>query len=221
VLAFATLDVAHGTSRGSAAHDLAFNGATIDGGVFTTVTDWARTAPTWVDDVVKYWSAYGMVVFAVLLVAGWWTARRQPPLTMARVLVAPAAIVLAYGFNLLFKSLVEEVRPCRQLPSTFHVETCAAANDWAFPSNHTVVAFAAATTLWMADRRLGRIAVLAAVAMGFSRVYVGAHYPHDVLAGALVGIAAGAFLTYFGARLITPAVERSRPAHRRKAALTS
>jgi undecaprenyl-diphosphatase len=37
------------------------------------------------------------------------------------------------------------------------------------------------------SRRLGRVAVVAACAMAVSRVWVGVHYPHDVLAGVLVG----------------------------------
>ncbi|WP_245872202.1 phosphatase PAP2 family protein, partial [Streptomyces alboverticillatus] len=55
-----------------------------------------------------------------------------------------------------------------------------------------VIAFAAAAALWLVDRRLGALAVPAALAMAASRVWIGVHYPHDVALGALVGIALAA-----------------------------
>lgn len=201
-------DVANGTLI--APRELAFDGARIDGGLFTTVTGWAHSAPGWLDTTIKYWSAYGIVIFAVLLVLAWWHTRQGSAVSMARVLCTPVTVVVAYVANGLLKSQVREVRPCRQLPHTFHLEACAGPTDWAFPSNHTVVAFSAATALLLIDRRLGAVAALAAVAMGASRVYVGAHYPHDVAVGALVGILFGTVLTLAAGRLAAPVVERAR-----------
>jgi membrane-associated phospholipid phosphatase len=205
VLAPPAADVAHSTLT-----TLAFDGARIDGGIYTDITDWARTAPGWLDDIVKYWSAYGIVVFAVFMLLAWWSARRQPTWTMTRVLATPVVVVVAYVANDLLKSVVREVRPCQQLPHSFNLEACAGPGDWAFPSNHTVVAFSAAVALLLVHRRIGWVALLAAVAMGASRVYVGAHYPHDVLVGAVVGAVAAAALVPLVGRLATPVVDRAR-----------
>ncbi|MEU6173822.1 phosphatase PAP2 family protein [Streptantibioticus parmotrematis] len=190
--------------------DLAFDGATIDGGLLTTITGWAHSAPPWFDDLVKYWSAYGIVIFAVYLGIAWWSARQHTPLMMARVLVTPVTVVLVYVVNDLIKSVVQEVRPCRQLPHLYHLEACQAPTDWAFPSNHTVVAFSAATAFIIIDRRLGYVAVLTAIAMGASRMWVGAHYPHDVAAGVVVGVVLAIPLTLAGGRFGEAAVERAR-----------
>jgi undecaprenyl-diphosphatase len=61
------------------------------------------------------------------------------------------------------------------------------AENWSFPSNHAAIAAAAAMALLFVSRRLAVVAIVAAPAMGASRVWVGAHYPHDVLAGLAAG----------------------------------
>jgi undecaprenyl-diphosphatase len=66
--------------------------------------------------------------------------------------------------------------------------------DLTLPSGHAATSFAGALVLAVAIRRGWATALLVALAAGvaLSRVYVGVHYPSDVLAGAFVGIAAGA-----------------------------
>ncbi len=193
----------------SPARLLAYDGSGIDGGLYTRVTGWAESAPHWFDQLVKAWSAYGIVVFALLMLWAWWRARAADSVVMARVLASPLIMVVAYLVNSVLKSLVEEVRPCQQLPGSFVIESCAPVGDWSFPSNHTVAAFSAAAALWYADRRLGWIALAAAVLMGASRVWVGAHYPHDVLVAALVGILVALPLAALAGRA-APLVDRLR-----------
>ncbi|MFA3837172.1 phosphatase PAP2 family protein [Streptomyces aureus] len=181
---------------------LAFGGASVDGGLYTWVTDLAHSTPHAVDAVVSGWSDYGLALFAVLMIAAWWRARGEGGVRMARVLASPVIVVVAYAANSVLKSVVDEQRPCRTL-HTVTVEACPALGDWSFPSNHAVIAAAAAVTLLLADRRIGLIAVAAAVLMGASRVWIGVHYPHDVA----VGLAVGATL----ALLLTPLATRAAP----------
>jgi len=61
----------------------------------------------------------------------------------------------------------------------------------AFPSGHASVSFACATAIAWASPRLALPAYLLAAAIAFSRVYVGVHYPLDVIAGAALGTAVG------------------------------
>ncbi len=66
-----------------------------------------------------------------------------------------------------------------------------APKDFSFPSGHTGASFAAAAALFFVGSRGWIPAAVLAALIGFSRLYLYVHYPTDVLAGALLGIAAG------------------------------
>jgi membrane-associated phospholipid phosphatase len=51
-----------------------------------------------------------------------------------------------------------------------------------------------AVGIWLYDRTIGTVLLVLAAALCFSRVYVGTHYPGDVIAGALIGLAAASLL---------------------------
>ena len=61
-------------------------------------------------------------------------------------------------------------------------------HDGSFPSGHAATSFAAATILAFAFPRLWPLLFTLAAAIAFSRVYVGVHYPLDVVAGAVLGV---------------------------------
>jgi undecaprenyl-diphosphatase len=70
---------------------------------------------------------------------------------------------------------------------------------FSFPSGHTSAAFAAAVAFAGAPARLGPLSLVLGTGIGLSRVYLGAHYPLDVAAGAALGSVAG-----MAARLLVP-----------------
>jgi undecaprenyl-diphosphatase len=75
-------------------------------------------------------------------------------------------------------------------------------HDSSFPSNGTAVAFILATAIFLGNRKTGAVALAIASLYGFSRVFVGIHYPLDVLAGAAIGI-----LTSYGVYRLLPRLE--------------
>ncbi|MFI8239607.1 phosphatase PAP2 family protein [Streptomyces sp. NPDC085866] len=165
---------------------LAITGSSVDGPLYRDVVDLAHRSPGRLDGVVALWSTYGLAVFALLMVVGWWRARRVVATAGMTALAVPVAVLVAFGADAGLKALVREDRPCRGLPFRT-LEACPAPGDWSFPSNHTAIAVASAVALFFVSRRLGLLASGFAVAMAASRVWVGVHYPHDVLVGALVG----------------------------------
>ncbi|WP_069758897.1 phosphatase PAP2 family protein [Streptomyces sp. LUP47B] len=165
---------------------MAFDGSSVDGTAYLDVVRLARHAPAWLDGAVSFWSTYGLAVFALLAVVGWWFARRDGDAAAVRALAVPVVVVVGYGVDALTKLAVREDRPCQSL-RVKTLEACPAPGDWSFPSNHAAIASAAAVALFFVSRRLGAVAAVAALAMAVSRVWVGAHYPHDVAAGVLVG----------------------------------
>lgn len=98
------------------------------------------------------------------------------------------------AFTYLLKKTINRKRPGETDP-TFSVLTTASSRS--FPSGHTSEAFSLATSLTIALPKWYVIAPAYTFAglVGYSRMYLGAHYPSDVIAGALVG-SGTAWLSY-------------------------
>ena len=180
-----------------------------DNHLYLWVTRLASRSPDLLNDVVALWSLLGLVVLALLLGLCAWQARRASAAQMALVLMAPVAVLASFAVDAALKLVVREVRPCTANAHVVVLEVCPASGDWAFPSNHTVVAVAAAAAIWMIDRRLRAVATLAAVGVGLSRVWVGVHYPHDVVAAVGVALLVTVPLMRRSGHLV-PGVERLR-----------
>ncbi len=139
---------------------------------------------TFLDTVMPYITKFadsgiGWIVLALLLLI----PRRT------RQTGAAMGVALLLGFltgNLLLKNWIARTRPFLWDPTlTLLIERPL---EYSFPSGHTLASFECAVAIFYYHRKWGIAALVFAILIAFSRLYLQVHYPTDVLAGAILGI---------------------------------
>ena len=75
--------------------------------------------------------------------------------------------------------------------------------DSSFPSNAMAVTFSIAISIWVINKKVGTILILFTSLYGLTRIYVGVHYPLDILMGALISIIV-TFLVFKAKKILLP-----------------
>lgn len=112
---------------------------------------------------------------------------------------AISLILEALCVNVVLKNLIQRTRPYEVIEElTILIAT---PHDYSFPSGHAGSSFAVAVVIFlMLPKKWGIPAVTMAVMMAFSRLYVGVHFPTDILAGALIGTGTAILAVYLTRR---------------------
>ncbi|MEW2511098.1 phosphatase PAP2 family protein [Streptomyces sp. NPDC046870] len=194
---------------------LAESGSNPDVELLYDINGLAKDAPHWFDRVMEFVGEYGLLLAMVLLVLWcWWSVRRrggeEAAPSVAALVWAPLAAGLAVLVNVPIRGFVERPRPFvdhQGLDVLVSGKT-----DFSFVSDHATITMALGVGLFVAHRRFGLAGIGLALLEGFCRVYMGVHYPTDVVGGFALGTAVVLLLSPLATALLTPlmrAVERS------------
>ncbi|MFF2653826.1 phosphatase PAP2 family protein [Streptomyces sp. NPDC058045] len=185
------------------------SGSNPDVGLLYDINGLAEGAPSWLDRVMGFVGEYGLLLAMVLLVLWcWWSGRRRAgsleaaAASAAAVVWAPLAAALAVLVNIPIRGFVARPRPFldhQGLDVLVHGKT-----DYSFVSDHATLAMAMAAALFVVRRRYGLIGIGLALAEGFCRIFMGVHYPTDVIGGFALGTAVALLLSPPAALVLTP-----------------
>lgn len=164
----------------------------IDEGLQQWIVGHRVDALDWLVVAFSYAGSFGLLWIAIAAALALVRGRRTVLLATA------AAVVAADLLAIVLKGLVDRPRPYRAFPEQDPLLTSTL--EGAMPSGHAATSFAGAVVLSRAAPRLLPVLLVLAAAMAWSRVYVGVHYPSDVLAGALLGAGVGGLVAYGAAR---------------------
>lgn len=166
-----------------------------DGALLLWIQEHIRTE--WLSPIMKFITHLGdsgfiWIVIALVLLLYKGTRREG-------LLCACSLILVVLIDNVILKNAIARTRPYEVIDGLQRIIEAQA--DFSFPSGHTGASFAAAVVIFMRlPKRYGIPALVIAVLIGFSRLYVGVHYPTDVIVAALIGTVVAVFVCKKGAQ---------------------
>jgi len=126
----------------------------------------------------------------------------RPRKDLILAISAAALVLLSDGTTQILKDIVQRIRPCHVFQQIHLLQGAVCTGSFSFPSNHASNTFALAAFISYNYRRLAIPSFLAACLVGYSRIYLTAHYPTDVLAGAALGMLLGFIVAMAARRLM-------------------
>ena len=152
---------------------------------------------------LNYAGEHGEIWIAFTLILLLCRRTRKAGLAMAIALVS----YLVAG-DFILKPLFARPRPCDV--NTAVTILVKRPHGHSFPSGHTASAFAAAFALWRQDRKLGSPALILAVFIAFTRLYLYVHFPTDILGGVVLGLALGALASLLADKIEAVRANRAK-----------
>lgn len=135
------------------------------------------------DVAMPFLSNNSKIIFLPLIL---WIVVKERSKAWSYIVMSLLAVAFADAGGGVLKDLIARTRPCNALEGVNLLVGCG--KSFSLPSNHSSNAFAFAMAFWFLRRDVATyFFVVVAAAIAVSRVYVGVHYPFDVVAGAVLG----------------------------------
>lgn len=148
--------------------------------------------------------AVGKILYVALWILLMWKGGKKG--RIIGLLLIPLITLSDQLSSSVLKKLIERPRPCHYIDGVRIVEHLRLLVDcgsgYSFPSSHAVNNFAAATFFSYYYRKWITVFFSIAGIIGFSRIYVGVHYPADVFCGAVVGVLCAALVIIFWGKIV-------------------
>ncbi|MCI9224248.1 MAG: phosphatase PAP2 family protein [Acutalibacter sp.] len=149
----------------------------VQSGFHNPVTDTIFPAVTYLGESGIFWILLSLLIIALGRKNGWRTT--------GCLMLAAMLLGLLLG-EIALKNIICRPRPFQEMPEISLL--IPPPSGYSFPSGHSCASFAAATIIFLKDKRPGTAALALAALIAFSRVFLFVHYPTDVLAGSLLGV---------------------------------
>ena len=149
--------------------------------IFRMVNDLGKQV-TYLNDVVAFIAEYMVFFLALSVIIFWFTRKRQ---NRMMVICALTAFVISEVIGKIVGMLYSHHQPFAELSNVNQLIEHEVDNS--FPSDHTILFFSVCLTFWLFKKKHGFLWILLAFCVGLSRIWVGVHYPVDIIVAAVIG----------------------------------
>lgn len=144
------------------------------------------------DFIAIFFAEYLVYIILVVVVVGIYINRGNSPMRNVYGAALTGAIIASWIIKPLILLVLQNPRPFIAISGIQPlIEPPLGENLASFPSGHALFTFAIAAAVHAYNKKLGTVFYIAAILIGLARIYVGVHWPVDILAGAGLGILAG------------------------------
>ncbi|PEE73313.1 undecaprenyl-diphosphatase [Priestia megaterium] len=163
--------------------------------LFRTINDLGKEY-TYLNDFFIFMAEYMVFVLAFIALIFWFTRREE---NRMMIISATISFILAEMMGKIAGTLHSNNQPFAELSNVNKLIEKAVDNS--FPSDHTILFFAFCMTFFIYQKRWRYIWIMLALVVGISRIWVGVHYPADVIVGAIISIFSTFIASFIVSRL--------------------